>query len=151
MYSSYLSVVDSHLAFDHVPGPAYVVSGDGALAPVRFARAVSSRLTTPICVSASRPKIVRVSLARPTRLGPGAAGSPGALEVSYRLPARVVVRVQTFAAGRPVAAVDDSWGPGAGTGLVLVTPGSTVDELDLTLPPGACVNGVSAGWFVPTA
>jgi hypothetical protein len=67
------------------------------------------------------------------------------------MPARAGIRAQTFAGGRPVAAVNDTWGPGTGTGLLLVAPGSTVDELDVTLPPGACVSRVSAGWFVPAA
>jgi hypothetical protein len=170
-YSYYFPVIDSHLRFDQPSNPAFVVGATGALVQVHLARLAGGRVrdasvsrTTgagvtraavrsgAACVPAGHRWRLLLPLSSTQRLGSGAAGFPYAIEVSYRMPVETNVPVLATAPdGKLTVASGDLhfWGPGTGTGLVVVRAAAVAQSVDLDLPGGSCVSGVTVGQFAP--
>ncbi len=170
-YDEFFSLIEPHVRFDLAGEPAFVVDATGRLVPVRFttiAHGSLSRTTvsaldesdmipasrrpggSSACVPGPRPDSrLHIPLSSPQTLRPLASGLPYAIRIAARVPAHVQVIV--LLAGSHGVVLDNGfpaiWGPGLENEFVPLTTAMNVNEVDVDLPAGACVSGLSLGEF----
>lgn len=170
LYSAFFGMFDSKLRFDQVAEPAYLVGDSGELLPVRFITRAAGELgsatvsssygsdvvpaalsrVSPACVPAGWTTArLHIKLSVPQAMAPQATGLPYALRVYYRMPVRTSVTILLANAGSvtPDTTFPHVWGPGQGAEFAPLGLKTSVDEVDLELPAGACVTNLTFGLF----
>jgi hypothetical protein len=170
-YDVFFPMVDTHVRFNTVTDPMYVVSRRGDLMPVRFQRGASGQLAharllhpdrpAPLhggaaCTPTGAPSVwVRVPLSgvvrtRSFHLVPfGAPPLPRALRLFLRMPAWATVTVMTHSrrATQKNGTFPPNFGPGMTGQYVPLYVNSYARAVDLRLPGGACVESLAVGSF----
>ena len=171
-YDIFFPLIDSHVRFNTVTTPMYVVSSVGRLIPVRFvasATGLLSQATTPALGAAPRPAVrragavclppgrgaasLRIPLTRPVPLTFRAGDLPGALRLFVTTPVPANVQVLAQGAGAPVnnGGFSPSLRRGTSGQYVAIDVSADTRAILLVLPDGACVNSLSLGSFSPLA
>jgi hypothetical protein len=170
-YSQFFAFLYPRLRYDDPFAPAYVAGLTGRLQPVRLkpVARVELGLSTVsnfagtesrpasfhrrgACVPPGPVQRLHIPLSTPRSIPASAGALPYAVEISYRLSARVNVIVTAARSGGPPEQLNQDqhlWGPGAGTSLVPVESPARASEIDVNLAGGSCVTRLTLGAFVP--
>jgi hypothetical protein len=150
-YDEFLPVVGARVQFDRAAGPVYVLDEYGRLRPVRFQPVARGLLGAGACApAAGAPTAVRVPLQRAVAV-PQSDPTPSALRVTVQMTAGAQVNVAFEKGSRliPDDAYPHIFPPGRGEYFVPLTLATTVDVVELALPPGSCITRLALGSFAP--